>query len=950
MKTKYCESVSREALRGLLIPLGTSGNKTAVDVRKLEHVFEQSGAEKIKVLGLDAEGIPPVCSVQMVDQDLHDMTLGGNEFTPLGLPDVESIKKAEACGRLWPASPEWHKKPGVSKDGVGTGGNARSGRILGCINENKIHTKVRRSLRECGDYQLQRRLIDNGQDAKAPCATIPVVVCLSFLGGFGTGTLVSLLQIIREEAADLKLPIKITVLGMVMGTIEPADRQVAARNQSMLLHELNTMLVGGYHGLDSDVKDPQPLCDSVVLISNANNYGEFGDMDALIALAAQYVFYLLETSLGRAIQEKTVDIEESWLPDGRGGLRWGMTMGLSVVHVDLPRTITAVGQMLLSRLLDRLLAGDPLPEAAKGASVFSCELALAETPSRSLACDRLYHLSGLGHVDARRRALAGFEERCGRRTGFCRCCDLESACSRIVDAEIPKRLKPQMQRESQLFAASLATAIKNKVVGILTEIDGIGATRQFLEAMTEKVRDFVASNHKKLEVAQSKKKAIDDRLGHARDMLNRLKAGSRLRRMLGFSTKREIIRIFEAQAESAIRTRLEIAARLILANDIYPKVLEQLTEQLVMVNKLADQVASGSADVTAEANRLRTYKPVLQVPVGKELATAAFIDQKFDNVLTSEGGHQQFCEKIFAHFLGRYKNLLAFNHIDWKKIWDDLLEYCTDVAHRHLAMLNAADVLRESCRSPAELTECIAQAMRESSGRLRITGEADEVIPTIKFIGVNDQAIGEWIRRKTNEIDMTAGDWQTVVIGDPNLIVFFQQRCQVSITQMIADGAHLWSVPETLVERARLGSDPILALAPRVIDGPNERHTALAMGLMCGAVRESDHGYEVDGEDGEPVPLGKDLEEVVGRLYSDYRLPIHLYRSFVDLSVRDPGEMEARLNRAIANPASVDGTLAAKLEKAPFVRAQEAFRALTPYLRRMPRKGQPNTVSVRDFL
>ena len=42
------------------------------------------------------------------------------------------------------------------------------------------------------------------------------------------------------------------------------------------------------------------------------------------------------------------------------------------------------------------------------------------------------------------------------------------------------------------------------------------------------------------------------------------------------------------------------------------------------------------------------------------------------------------------------------------------------------------------------------------------TGEADEVIPTMKFIVAPDRATGEFIADIANNIDATNGDWQVV--------------------------------------------------------------------------------------------------------------------------------------------------------------------------------------------
>lgn len=944
MKTKLNERVIGTAPNGFAVFLGTSANKGGIAIRNLEHIYGMlSPADKLKITGFDAQGVIATFPVPMVQSDMDRMILGVNEFVPAVLPDPESLEKAERTGKLWPMGPGWYKKPGVSKDNLGTGGTPRNGRGMINLNINRVRKKIRRNLRDCGDYQLQRQLMDKSKGKKATSTTITVVVCLSLLGGFGTGTSITLLRLIREEALALKLPIKIIVLGMVLGSIEPTDREIAARNQSTLLRELNAILVGQYSNVGHDNQIYQPLCDSVILISNANNFGEFNSLDKLIALAAQYIFYLFHTTLGQAIQEKTVDIEESWPKDDVGGRRCGSTMSLSKIHLDMLRAICCIANMLVMKFLKRLLVDEKQPQAIKDSSIMTSEQSLAETMVKSLACERLHRLSNFGNADARQRAIISFTQRTGKRWGFKHCCDLENASSYTLNVEMRQRLIPQMQQEAGKYCSSVKSAIGNKVLMMLTTPDGIAKSTQFLKALTEHITGFIGANHKKLEVVQAKKKSIDDMLGRARDMQNRLKGKFWLWRLLSFSTKGEIVRIFSVYMESAIRNHLEIAARLLLANEVYPEVQKFIEEQLTQINEVITHITVGQKDIGGEVDRLRVFEPILMVPLGSELVTEQFIDQQFNRVSAEEGGPEVTFERIFTEFYSLYKNLIAFNYRSWDEIRQTLLEHCTSMAHRHLCTLNVADVLKESCKSIEQLKERIAQCMHESSGRLRIVGEADEIIPTIKFIGANDRNTGEWIANMANEIDTSNGDWLIIEINDPSTIVLFQQRCRISLTRMIADTDKLWEMSDSLVERAKLGSDPIRALIPTADCPIEDVCTTIAMGLVSEGLKLSEKGYELNGQNGGPILLGTGLDEIICGLKGNYRLLVSLYGFFVNGLAFSRNDIEQRLNRCIQNVISNDDLLLTQLGKEPFIRVQETVDALMPYLRRMPLNHSSNT-------
>ena len=938
MKQKIYESVNETAPVGFAVFAGSNGNKAEIAVREIEDVYGMLTPEqKLQMLGLDAEGVIPSFIVQMIDSNMGNMTLGPNEFMPVTLPDAESLEKSERAGLLWHMKPDWFRKPGVTKDNHGTGGNSRTGHGLIKLNINRIRKRIRHYLRICGDYQQQRQIIDKSNDKNAVNMPTTVVVCLSSTGGLGTGTSITLLKIIRQEATELKLPVRIVVLGMCIGSIEPIDKEAAARNQEMLYRELQAYLVGQYRDInDDDHTIHQPLCDSVILISNANNHGEFSNLNNLISLAAQYIFYLFHTPLGRAIQEKAVDIEETWIKDELGGQRFVSTISLSKIHLDLPLIIYSAAHKLVDLFLKKLLINKKQPLAIKEADIVAAEMAIAETETKHLAYRRLHCLSGYGNADAAEYGIAVFRQRCGHGWGFNHCCDLGNASSYTLDVEIPQRLKPQMYREFEKFAAESTNAIRNKVLTFLQEPDGLSKATQFIEAFIERIEGFKKANNKKLELSQSKRKSIDDMLGHARDILNSLKGIFWLWRFFCFSMKKQVRRILPVYTESAVRNRLEIAARVILANEFYPSLQRFLTEQLAQIHELAGNIITVSTDIGTEAKRLQNLNPVLKVPVGKELATPEFIEQQYKSVLGLEDGEEKVFDKIFGEFHGHYKNLIAFNYHNLNEIKETLLEYCLDMAKRNLSTLNVIDVFKASCSSSAELKDLIDQCLRESNGRLRITGEADEIIPTIKFIAAKDRFAGEWIVKTANEIDHRNGEWQLVEINDPNTIVFFQQRCRVSMTRLINNTAKLWKMPENYEAIARFGADPITTLLPHAACSEHEKHTTIAMGLVSGCLKKSNRGYELNEPPLDTIYLGTDLKEIVDNIGNNYPQLVSLYRSFVQKLAVNPQQLISSLDGYIYGKGLVNGELSGQLGKEPFVKARQIAEALMPYIRRMP--------------
>lgn len=937
MKNKAYETIKKLPPKGLVILPGSTANKTGIGIRKTEVSYGiESDVKKQQILAIDAQDVKTAFNVPMVDRDNENIGLSQNEVIPAEMSDPESLAKAERDNTLWMMDANWHKRPGVCSNNVGTGGNGRTGHALSSLNKKKLTRKIRRKLREISDYNLQRCQMENG-DGEIAKKTIPVFVALSAVGGFGTGTLCPILKIIRQEAVDLKLPVKITVMSLISGSLEPADAETAARNQELLLRELQARTTGQYRDLTDNDSVEEPICDSLMLISNTNNDGEFNSFDKLIFIAAQHIFYFFHTPLGQKIQEKAVDIEADLRKDDLGGQRCVSTLGYSKIHLDKVRLLISVDYKLLGLFLDSLLAKKMYPEVYELVDAITGETALSETEIHSLALERILSLSKLGNSDARQHAIMMFKQRSGNRWGFAGCCDMDAASRFTLDVELPQRLIPQIQIETQKLLDDVTIAIRNKVKILLKDQDGIVKAQQFLDAFSGPLEKFEKTNQTKLMRAQSSCNRIKKTLGRARSLISKLKGRFWLWRLLSFLIISEIRRILPPTTEKAIRNELEIKGRFELANALYPQIRQVVAEQLVEVHKIAENVSNANMAVKAEVDRLQKFNPILLVPVGSELVTSEFIEDKFKMVLDAEDGTETITQKIFEQFHGIYKNLNAFNHRDIDEIMETLLEYCSGTSHRNLDHLNVADVFRENWKSTAKQKERIAQAICESRGRLRIMGEADEDIPTMKFVAVNDRNVGEWVTKLSGQLDPQNGDWEFVEINDPNTIVFFQQRCMVSLTRIIKETAGGWNPPVDLRLRAQLGSDPFLSLMPSAGLSDEELGTIIAMGLMTGKIYHNGKGYQLDNLDAQPIKLGESFGDIGSCIKESYPQIVSIYRGFLLRLITDP-------SIATVNPSDlVDaatkptyGQLAQQLGEPPFARAQEIADVLIPYIRRLP--------------
>ena len=167
--------------------------------------------------------------------------------------------------------------------------------------------------------------------------------------------------------------------------------------------------------------------------------------------------------------------------------------------------------------------------------------------------------------------------------------------------------------------------------------------------------------------------------------------------------------------------------------------------------------------------------------------------------------------------------------------------------------------------------------------------------------------------------------------------MFYQQRSRISLMRIIADTDAQWTMPVSLRERAKLGSDPVLAIAPQPDCSAEEIHALIMMGLATGVLYKSVADYELDGQPGDAIPLGANLNEVIRNLRKDHTRLIRLYRPFtIRLSddhdnlmnrLRRPAKSRGQESEAIWPGADMDASIA---------QAQEVAAALMPYLKRRP--------------
>ena len=186
-----------------------------------------------------------------------------------------------------------------------------------------------------------------------------------------------------------------------------------------------------------------------------------------------------------------------------------------------------------------------------------------------------------------------------------------------------------------------------------------------------------------------------------------------------------------------------------------------------------------------------------------------------------------------------------------------------------------------------------------------------------------------------NNIDKTDGQWKSFETGDKNTIIFWQQRAQVSVSRMIKWTSSMWQKPENIQEFAKLGSCPVMTLAPTSCDGQDKLKSIVAMGIvtdMIGNIEQPENPYDTDSK----ILNNLDFQEIIAKLQKDLPLRVDIYRQFVVGITTDYKQIIKKLNNSIQCCTEDHANLFERIGTEGFSRAIDIAKALYPHLSRLP--------------
>lgn len=770
-----------------------------------------------------------------------------------------------------------------------------------------------------------------GEGKFAARPVIEVFVINTLAGGTGSSSYARAMTIIKQLGDELKIDLKITPLSAILGTLNPGNKPLAAINQQSALKNMLARLEAGFTDLDQTDGDLRAVSNPPIFMSNANNFGELADLNRTSAKIAYSLYLLAFTGFGAIARQDCVDHYNSTTLDQYGTLRKGASLGISNISFTRQKLIESAAFDYAENLISHILRPDRTSDIERMTEILLSNLSLQETHSQAMTVDRALS-SDKSAYSAVDRVISVFRDRCSKRWGFAGCRDIMFASNYARQNELQGRMLHMVEDNIQQWLGANVKAIAAEIKGHLTRINGISTSRQLLEKISESITELDKKNDKGLFIARKNDKNVKSNLKHYENIYNKLAKRMWILRALSFADKDTFKKSYPAVVESDIRNTLQIHARTLLKEIVFPKIKALIADLIEHISKIENVISDLDSYYASNVTRLNNLPSYLYDAGGYELIDEKFINESISRFYNELGGRESASKKAFELFIGKFKNLDSFVTTGPDRIGAFIKDSGVLNAKNCFHELNVYDVFNKFFFTDKQKTEIVSSIIERSSFSVKITGEGDENVPKVKYICGNDVRLVNWAVKKANEIDRKGGDWKGHINERlPEGLSFFQYRTNISIAQLMKDTSVIASLPTELSERVRMGENPVISIMPEPgvnedgqIDSRFDR--VIAQGIACGAVVCNPDGFELHKPYEEPKIIGTTIEDIRKYLAGNFASVVCISRKFAQSMLNDGSDAIGVLR---------NGDLPGQLDKEAAQDALNTAALLMPYVSRI---------------
>jgi hypothetical protein len=913
------------------VGLGTTGTECLVMGRSHEQYRGLSINQCSQAIGYDAQNIDHTLILPTVDQAREYVQLMPHEQIHAALGDYESRLKLERQGKLWMEEKDFAIDPGIADKDIGAGGNIRYGHALFAANTNRVDDKLETTFKNIQDYsqQLPYAHTKVGTHTVPPCTD--VITVSSSVGGMATGALSGIHRSIAEKAIELKNNIKITSIAALLGTLNPGGRKDAALNQYMFLKSLLVRLDGKYHEPHYTNGHYQQYCQPPIFVSNCNDHGELPDLRHLQSVVAQFIDLICYEPFGEIFFREIINLHKK-VKDDFGANRIGSTFGLASTHFNRVKVQECITFEQGLDFFTELLKPENIQASQKEAQTAFEALSLKETHRQDLAVQHLLSARSTTYKNAQDRAIALFRGRITTNFGFRACEEIHRSSKDIRERQLPAQFIPAIPKEADSWFEEINQSFNAHTQRFFQTLHGIGQAVAFWEEWLRLTIEADKLNHEKLAGTVSNNQSLRTSVSQCEQDFARLEKRHPFWRTLSFGLKSSIKRRYPRYTEALIQNELELKARKLLSEVIYPAVKKLIIAQLEQVNKTKQTAFTLKEDFGQKTERLKNLPDWLYCPNGVNLADKKIIEDTLQQVYSLQENKSNAIEKIFEMLCGVFGSLHALTTIDIQKIKDVVYSHCRLHAQAAVSGLNVLDVILARYSTEQHQYELISKMVAQSDGLIKVSGENSNDIPKKKYVLGPDERTVNWGVDLANKVSRRGGDFKGIVCNGLSGIYFIQYRSLISVSQLMADTAKLCNLPTSIKELVKLGDDPFVITTPRPGCDIYELDRLIAEGIAANAILEDNGNYIFAPQLGESINLGKSIDQIRKHLQSDFYYVTQIHNAYARHMILNHQTVSRQIQQMVKNPQHL---LLKELDVRGLAQLEELTEELLPYARRI---------------
>jgi len=919
--------------QNIKIFFGSTGLESGAIARTHEKIRGLSIKQCSQTIGYEAQGIEHIIILPTVNQQLEHAGLMSNELVNASLGDYESRLKLAKAGLLWMVDKDFAADPGILDKNTGTGGNIAYGRALFGANRNKFADMFESVVRNTQDYNQQLPYAHDKVGTHAIPGALNIFAISSVAGGTANGARFEAIHTIAEKLKELNINAKIIPVEILIGTLNTGDRKNAALNQLMALKSYQVRLNGKYKEPHYTNGDYQQYCQPPIFISNCNLHGELPDLKSVEAVVAKVLDFYCYEPLGSVMSQEIINLHDKKVKDDTGAYCTGATIGLASINLNLDKINEFLTFSQSYDFFDTLLDSSNASDGQKQAQALFTSVSLKETNSQDLAVQNLLSARNTNYKNVSDKAKSIYKSKIMTNFGFQACEERHYASKFILERQIPSQFIPAIQQEGNVWLDEICRSFNSETAKFLQTINGIPQTTALWEEMLRLTIESDKINKEKLAKAVSNNKSLRSSVSQCEQAFHRLEKRHPILRALSFGLKSFLKRQYPKYTEALIVNELEHTARKLLDEVIYPAVKKLIIAQLEMVNNNRKNALSIKQEFWNKAQRQRNLQNWLYCPNGTELADKELLETKLQQVYEHQKGKKNAMAKIFQMFCGKFNSLDALNTINPEKLKAVIYNHCDFNSQTTTDGLNILDVILDRFSSEQQQYELICQMVARSDGMVKVSGEHNDNIAKKKYICGQDERTINWAVSMANNANRAGGDWTGVVCPGLSEICFLQYRAQISISQLTIDTEKLCNAPTTPAELVKLSDDPFVVTTPEPGCCIDEIDRTIAEGLIARVIRIDNNSYTFIPRLGEPVNLGKSVEQIRKYLQTDHFTICQIHNAFAKYMILNHDNIIEQVKRLCNDK---EHALMSQMD----VKAREMLckvtETLLPYAKRVP--------------